>query len=134
MYKKIAAVSIVAVIALVLVAPMVTQAAGPDGRDPGPGPHPKDACETTQNFLGEDGDGLCDNQRIGVGFIDEDGDGVCDNSGSGIGFVDEDGDGVCDNQGTGEGFVDEDGDGNCDNLGLDGLQQNSAQTLRNRTQ
>jgi len=47
--------------------------------------------------------GTCDN------FVDEDGDGVCDLAGSGQGqgsgdsYVDEDGDGVCDNAGTNSG-------------------------------
>jgi len=47
--------------------------------------------------------GECDN------FVDEDGDGVCDRTGTGPGqvsgdnYVDEDGDGVCDNAGTNSG-------------------------------
>ena len=87
-----------------------------------------------QNFIDEDGDGLCDNWagggsgRCGNGqcFIDEDGDGVCDNwtgsgrCGNGQGFIDEDGDGLCDNCGTqcvggGQNFLDQVGDGLCDN-------------------
>lgn len=89
-----------------------------------------------QNFVDEDGDGVCDtcgnvpgssagNQygqaNGGSAFVDEDGDGVCDN------FIDEDGDGLCDlgggtGTGTGSGygsgtFVDEDGDGVCDTCG-----------------
>ena len=53
-----------------------------------------------QNFIDEDGDGLCDNWAGGGGwcgngqcFIDEDGDGVCDNwtsrpmDGTGLGAV-----------------------------------------------
>ena len=62
-----------------------------------------------QNFIDEDGDGVCDNWTGGSGrcgngqcFIDEDGDGVCDNCGTqcvggGQNFIDQDGDGVCDN-------------------------------------
>lgn len=62
-----------------------------------------------QNFIDEDGDGLCDNWagggsgRCGNGpcFIDQDGDGLCDNCGTqcvgGQNFIDQDGDGVCDN-------------------------------------
>lgn len=64
------------------------------------------------NFVDEDGDGVCDlcnfadvnNDGICDNFIDENGDGICD----ACGFVDEDGDGVSDN------FTDADGDGVCD--------------------
>lgn len=62
-----------------------------------------------QNFIDEDGDGLCDNWAGG-------GSGRC---GNGQGFIDEDGDGLCDNCGTqcvgGRNFIDQDGDGVCDN-------------------
>lgn len=53
----------------------------------------------TNQFIDEDGDGICDNTALRAGngmrngFIDEDGDGICDNGG----FIDEDGDGICDN-------------------------------------
>lgn len=62
-----------------------------------------------QNFIDEDGDGLCDNWagggsgRCGNGpcFIDQDGDGLCDNCGTqcvgGRNFIDQDSNGVCDN-------------------------------------
>ena len=63
-----------------------------------------------QNFIDEDGDGLCDNWAGG-------GSGRC---GNGQCFIDEDGDGVCDNCGTqcvggGQNFIDQDGNGLCDN-------------------
>ena len=62
----------------------------------------------------------------GQNFVDEDGDGVCDNwtgsgrCGNGQGFIDQDGDGLCDNCGTqcvggGQNFIDQDGNGLCDN-------------------
>ena len=80
------------------------------------------------NFVDEDGDGVCDlrgtgrGQGNGPGFVDEDGDGQCDN------FVDEDGDGVCDlrrtgwGRGNGPGYEDADGDGLCDHAGSGGRQ------------
>ena len=61
-----------------------------------------------QNFVDEDGDGVCDNWTGGGGWC-----------GNGQGFIDEDGDGLCDNCGTqcvgGRNFIDQDGDGLCDN-------------------
>ncbi len=109
MYKKIAAISIVAIIALVLVLPTISQAAG---RNPNP---TGDTYGTASNFVDEDGDGICDNCL-----------------GTGIGFVDEDGDGVCDNcLEAGAGFIDADGDGICDNMGIDGLQVKTSQSSRN---
>lgn len=57
----------------------------------------RDRLKTCDQFVDEDGDGICDN----CDGVDCDGDGICDN--------DCDGDGVCDQ------FVDEDGDGICDN-------------------
>ena len=98
MYKKIAAMSIVAMIALVLVLPTITQAAGPGGRNHDPA---GDTYGTASNFVDEDGDGVCDDcQGTGVGFVDVDGDGICDSClEAGVGFIDEDGDGICDNMG-----------------------------------
>jgi hypothetical protein len=89
-----------------------------------------------QNFVDEDGDGVCDtcgnepgtnrdrpygNSRGSNNFIDEDGDGLCDSCGLAPGdgtgnqygngasnFVDGDGDGVCDTCGT----APQDGTGN----------------------
>ena len=63
-------------------------------------------CEYKENFIDEDGDGICDNKKEqcsrGENFIDEDGDGVCDNKKGQCSreknFIDEDGDGVCDNK------------------------------------
>ena len=45
------------------------------------------ACQTGQNFLDEDEDGICDNRenKPGQSFVDEDGDGICDNRGNGCG-------------------------------------------------
>lgn len=62
-----------------------------------------------QNFIDEDGDGLCDNWAGG-------GSGRC---GNGPCFIDQDGDGLCDNCGTqcvgGRNFIDQDSNGLCDN-------------------
>ena len=94
-----------------------------------------------QNFVDEDGDGICDLMGTGAGngprgpFTYGYAEGGC-----GENFVDEDGDGICDLMGTGvstgagngpngsraygysegswgTGFVDEDGDGVCDLMG-----------------
>jgi hypothetical protein len=64
------------------------------GRGQGSGP----------GFIGSNSDGQCDN------FIDEDGDGMCDLSNTGRG------------QGTGSGFEDADGDGVCDHAVIGGQQ------------
>lgn len=95
-------VSLVTVLVLVglLVFSAVAFAQGPVDSGNGPG----------QNFVDQDGDGLCDlcgqEPGQGPGFVDADGDGVCDNygtgqqqqrgAGQGQNFVDEDGDGLCD--------------------------------------
>jgi hypothetical protein len=118
MYKKIAAMSILAIIALILVVPTIAQAAGSGGRNQEPAPHNGDTYGTASNFVDADGDGVCD-----------------DCQGTDIGFVDADGDGVCDNcRGTGVDFVDADGDGVCDNMGIDGQQVKTSQSARNRNQ
>ena len=57
----------------------------------------QDRLRTCDQFVDEDGDGICDN----CDCVDCDGDGICDSI--------CDGDGICDQ------FVDEDGDGICDN-------------------
>ncbi len=56
--------------------------------------------------------GECDN------FVDEDGDGVCDLAGTGQG------------QGSGDNYVDEDGDGVCDNAGTNSGQQKQSRSGR----
>jgi hypothetical protein len=83
-----------------------------------------------QNFVDEDGDGVCDNcgsvpgsgmgsqngnGAMGSNFIDEDGDGVCDVCGNvpGSGMGSQNGNGT-----MGSNFVDEDGDGICDTCGM----------------
>ena len=85
---------------------------------------------TGQNFVDDDGDGVCDtcgsvpnsgvgnqygNGAMGGSFVDEDGDGVCDTCGnvpnSGVG--NQNGNGA-----MGSNFVDADGDGVCDTCGL----------------
>ena len=87
------------------------------------------AVPTGQNFIDEDGDGVCDtcgnvpgtgmgNQHgtgaMGSNFVDEDGDGVCDTCGSvpGTGMGSQHGNGM-----MGSNFVDLDGDGVCDSCG-----------------
>ena len=79
-----------------------------------------------QNFVDEDGDGVCDscggvpgsgmgsqngNGAMGSNFVDEDGDGVCDSCGGvpGSGMGSQNGNGA-----MGSNFVDLDGDGVCD--------------------
>lgn len=88
------------------------------------------AVPTGQNFVDEDGDGVCDtcgsvpgsgtgnqngNGAGGSNFVDEDGDGVCDTCGSvpGSGMGSQNGNGA-----MGSNFVDEDGDGICDTCGM----------------
>lgn len=87
------------------------------------------AVPTAQNFVDEDGDGVCDtcgsvpgtsmgnqhgNGMMGSNFVDEDGDGVCDTCGSvpGTGTGSQSGNGA-----AGSNFVDLDGDGICDTCG-----------------
>ena len=69
-----------------------------------------------QNFVDEDGDGICDTcgnipGTGGSNFVDEDGDGVCDTCGNapGMGTYSHSGQGA-----VGSNFVDLDGDGVCD--------------------
>ena len=82
MYKKIAAMSVLAIIALILMVPTIAQAAGQGGRNQDPAPHNGYTYGTASNFVDADGDGVCDDcLGTGVGFVDADGDGVCDNIG-----------------------------------------------------
>jgi type II secretory pathway pseudopilin PulG len=88
------------------------------------------AVPAGQNFVDEDGDGVCDtcgsvpgsgmgsqngNGPSGSNFVDEDGDGVCDTCGSvpGSGMGSQNGNGA-----MGSNFVDLDGDGVCDTCGM----------------
>ena len=87
------------------------------------------AVPVGQNFVDEDGDGVCDvcgnvpgsgvgyqngNGARGSNFVDEDGDGVCDVCGNvpGSGMGNQNGYGA-----RGSNFIDEDGDGICDTCG-----------------
>lgn len=92
-------------------------------------PQAQPAVPTGQNFVDEDGDGVCDtcgsvpgtsmgNQHgsgmMGSNFVDADGNGVCDTCGNmpGTGMGNQQGNGA-----MGSNFVDEDGDGVCDTCG-----------------
>ncbi len=101
---KVIAGIVVALIAVVMLAP-AAYAQGPGGRGQQPGQgtrqqQPGQGLCTGDNFVDNDGDGVCDyagNGQMGRRGMAGQGQGT----GMGAGFVDNDGDGVCDYAGSG---------------------------------
>lgn len=104
--KKLLCIA-VAVIALAVCATTVLLTKPTDGSVSAASTGVYNDTEITRTAEATDTEYKCD--VCGQNFVDEDGDGICDNKGScqqngecGKNFVDEDGDGVCDNKGSGQ--------------------------------